>query len=130
MPLGHEHAVALVNGYIGAWNNRNREAYLALFADNATVEDPVGTPVHDGKEAIGAFFDGSLAMADSLEMAVDESSIRVSGSAIAFMFTVVSKIGDMTIELSPIDVFTVGDDGLLTSMKAYWGGSDMRTVVA
>jgi hypothetical protein len=46
------------------------------------------------------------------------------------MFTVVSKIGDMTIELSPIDVFTVGDDGLLTSMKAYWGGSDMRTVVA
>ncbi|MCB0973993.1 MAG: nuclear transport factor 2 family protein [Actinobacteria bacterium] len=130
MALTTDTAKSIVDAYIDAWNTRNRDGYLSLFAPNATVEDPVGSPIHVGAEAIGAFFDGSLALADSLNMSAHAESIRVSGTSIAFMFTVASVIGDTTIELTPIDVFEITDDGLISSMKAFWSGQDMRTVSA
>ena len=32
------------------------EGVIALFADDATVEDPVGSPIHDGIDAIRGFY--------------------------------------------------------------------------
>ena len=46
---------------------KNRDAWLALFAEDAVVQDPVGkSPLdptgegHRGKEAIAAFFDNVI----------------------------------------------------------------------
>lgn len=41
-------ARALVERYVAAWDASDRAAYLALFADDATVEDPVGSGVREG----------------------------------------------------------------------------------
>ena len=47
---------------------RDKEAWLALFADDAIVEDPIGPSHfdpegkgHRGKEAIAAFYDKAIA---------------------------------------------------------------------
>ena len=50
---------------------RDKDAWLALFADDAIVEDPVGPSHfdpegkgHRGKEAIAAFFDKAIARSE------------------------------------------------------------------
>ena len=43
-----------VEGYCAAFTAGDQDAYVALFADDAWIEDPVGTPRHEGKDAIAA----------------------------------------------------------------------------
>ena len=37
-------------------------------------------------------------------------------------------MGDLVTEIDIIDVFTFDDAGLVTEMRAYWSGSDLRVV--
>lgn len=46
----------LVERYLACHGATDLEAVVALFADDATLEDPVGTPVLRGREAIRAFY--------------------------------------------------------------------------
>jgi steroid delta-isomerase len=41
-----------------------------------------------------------------------------------------SHIGGSVYEVDIIDVFTFGDDGLITDMRAYWTAADIRVVEA
>ncbi|MFC7158148.1 nuclear transport factor 2 family protein [Pseudidiomarina halophila] len=45
----------VVEAYIQAFEDRNAEAVMALYADEATVEDPYGTEPIKGRDAIYAF---------------------------------------------------------------------------
>ena len=98
--------------------NRGR-ADKDMFADNATVEDPVGSEIKEGKDAIVEFYQGAFEMGALLEL---DGAARVAGNSVAFAFTVI--IGEMRI--SPIDVFEVNQDGKVVSMKAYWGADNMK----
>ena len=44
----------LVERYCAAMSNRDREAWLDCFADDAVQEDPVGAPQNVGREALGS----------------------------------------------------------------------------
>src|SRR3954451_19605717 len=57
-----------IENYWKAFTAGDRDAWVALFTDGATVEDPVGSAVHKGKDAIGAFFDASHSLAESIEL--------------------------------------------------------------
>lgn len=50
---------ALLDRYCAAMSEKDREAWLDCFADDAAQEDPVGAPVNVGRAAIGAFFDAN-----------------------------------------------------------------------
>ena len=52
-----------VEAYCAAFTTRDQDAYVSLFAPDAWIEDPVGTPRRDGHEGIAAFFAESSAMA-------------------------------------------------------------------
>ena len=52
-----EHVQQVIETYCKAESAKDRDTWLSLFAPDATHEDPVGTPVNRGIEAIGAFFD-------------------------------------------------------------------------
>lgn len=49
-------AEALVERYLACHGATDLEGVLALFAEEAVVEDPVGTPVHRGRAAIAVFY--------------------------------------------------------------------------
>ena len=100
--------------YIEAFDKADLSIIQSLFAENATVEDPVGTPLHTGIEAITAFYKSAFDMGVKLEL---NGKPRCAGNAVAFSFDVV-----MTgMKISPIDVFELNDAGKVQSMKAYWG---------
>ncbi|MBB3039252.1 nuclear transport factor 2 family protein [Hoyosella altamirensis] len=92
-----------------------------LYTADAVVEDPVGTPPHEGRDAIEKFY-ATVCQAD---LTAEHQGVRVAGDSAAFGLTVVAKAGDQTITVNPIDVMTFDSDGKITSMRAYWSQDDM-----
>jgi steroid delta-isomerase len=116
---------ATVERYVTGIGAGDVDAVVDLFAEHATVEDPVGTPVHNGRDAIRAFYAGSITMAP---MSTELLTVRVAGDTAAFLFRVTSDFGETKIEIDPLDVMTFDDDAKVTSMRAIWSPDDMRTL--
>jgi steroid delta-isomerase len=111
-----------VNRYITLVAKGSADDLVELFADDATVEDPVGGEVHIGRKAIHGFY-AALESMENVERECELVTLRVAGNEAAFHFRLTVKAGGppssgMVIE--PIDVMAFGDDGKVTAMKAYW----------
>ncbi len=116
---------AAVEAYCAAFTAGDRAAYVDLFADGAWIEDPVGTDRHEGKEAIGGFFDQSSSLADSIELR-QTGPVRVAAGECAFPMQARPSIGGTTFVVDIIDVMTFDDDGKITTMRAFWDPAEMR----
>ncbi|MCJ8015154.1 nuclear transport factor 2 family protein [Paenibacillus sp. KQZ6P-2] len=113
---------AVMQKYLDAFNAEDADAVIALYADNATIEDPVGSPTLQGKEAIGAFYRQVIPMGSKLKLV---TPIRGSHSNSAAMAFVVESVMDGNpININVIDVMTFDESGKITSMRAYWGKED------
>jgi len=86
-----------------------------LYAEDATVEDPIGSEPHRGRAAIREFYRAS-AGAVRLEL---EGGVRTAGREGAAAMIAHPKV-DASVRVETLDVMTFGDDGLITSMRAYW----------
>src|SRR5579862_7752981 len=110
---------AAMQAYIDAFNSGNVASIVALYAADATVEDPVGTPLKRGAAEIGAFYTHSVATGAKLSL---DAPVRGShGNCAAMAFS--AKIGPITVRV--IDVMTFNEAGKFTSMKAYFGPGDI-----
>jgi steroid Delta-isomerase len=110
---------AALQAYIDAFNRGDPQAVAALYAADATIEDPVGSPVKRGREAIAAFYAHSIGTGAKLSL---DAPIRGShGNAAAMAFT--ARIGPITVRV--IDVMTFDEAGRFTSMRAYFGPGDL-----
>jgi steroid Delta-isomerase len=104
---------------------KNRAAWLALFAEDAVVQDPVGvSPLdptghgHRGHEAIGRFWDMVIAPGETV-MHVRES--YPSGNECANVVTLTNSMpGGIEITVDTVIVYRVDERGKLASLKAYW----------
>lgn len=114
-----------VEAYCAAFTKGDRAAYVGLFAESAWIEDPVGSPRLQGREAIGGFFDQSSAMADSIELR-QTGPVRVAAGECAFPMQARPDIGGTTFVVDIIDVMTFDDEGRITTMRAFWDPAEMR----
>lgn len=104
-----------VQRYLDTVAGGKADAVAALYAEDATLEDPVGGgEVHIGRQAIEGFYK----MMEGGEITTEILSFRAGGHEAAFMFAITVG-GAMRIE--PIEVMTFDGAGMITSMKAYWG---------
>lgn len=117
------HRRAVLQQYIDRINACDVAGVVALYADDATIEDPVGGPTVQGRAAIEAFYGQVVPMRLTLRLA---APVRGShGNAAAMAFEVDAPLptgGVQTVRV--IDVMTFNDQGLITSMKAYWAPDD------
>lgn len=121
MAASEEAIRATIDRYVQYVATGTTDEVLSLYAEDASVEDPVGTEVRTTRTAIAEFY-GNL---EGLEQEGRVLTVRVAGGQAAFQFELATKVGEDTYTLAPIDVMTFDDDGLITSMKAYWSDSDM-----
>lgn len=113
-----------MQAYIDLYNKDDLEGVVGLYAEDATVEDPVGTPVKSGKAAIRAFYQYAMTTGARLALA---APIRGShGNSAAMAFDVKLKYEGAQMVIRVIDVMTFDDQGKFKSMRAYWGPSDMQ----
>jgi steroid delta-isomerase len=111
----------VVEQYVARVATGTTDQVLELYAEGATVEDPVGSEVRSTREAIREFYSGL----EGLEQAGEVLSVRIADGQAAFLFELRTKAGDQTYTLAPIDVMTFDDDGKITSMRAYWSDADL-----
>ena len=120
-----EQKLAVVQGYIDAFSKGDAEAALALFAEDATVEDPVGTPIKHGHAEILPFYQSSIATGAKLALLGEP---RFAGDYVAFPFTVTLEWGGQKSVIEVIDTFKLNDDGKIMEMRAFWGPENMKAV--
>lgn len=119
----HEEMVRAVERYVEAFDNSDPAAVRDLFAENATVEDPVGTPPHAGHEAIHAFYARSMQTGARLKL---EGPVRTVGNTAAFPFSVHLTLDNRPARIDVIDLFTFDEHGKVTSMRAYFGPANFH----
>jgi steroid delta-isomerase len=111
----------------------DRDGWLALFTEDAIVEDPVGPSMfdpdgkgHRGKEAIAKFFDTVIGPNDSLKF-----NVRLSyecGSEVANVGTIEITLagGAQVTEVDLVSTYRVAPDGRLEALRAYWEFDQIR----
>jgi len=114
-----------VERYCAAFTARDRDAYVGLFAEDAWIEDPVGSPRREGREGIGGFFDESTGLAEAIELR-QTGPVRVAAGEVAFPMQARPEIGGTTYCVDIIDVMTFDDAGRIATMRAFWDPAEMR----
>jgi steroid delta-isomerase len=115
---------AALQSYIDGFNTSNLSAILGLFADNAIVEDPVGTPPIGG-EQLREFYRRGINMGTRLML---DTPIRGShGNCAAMAITVETVIEGTPVIIRSVDVMTFNDAGRISHMRGYWGPGDYAT---
>jgi steroid delta-isomerase len=113
--------------YIKNFSANDREGWLALFTDDATVEDPVGSEVKHGKDGIGEFWDFVHSLSPSIELRANGPACVAAPEA-AFPILIINDLGGTKMAMDATDVMTFAEDGRIASMRAFWDMADMRTL--
>ena len=112
-----EHMTEVVQRYVAALNASDLDGIVAIYADDATVEDPVGSEPKRGIEAIRAFYAEALT-----------GEVRAAANEAAFAFTVGFEYQGRKTVISPIDHFCFNEAGKVVSMRALFGPQNMHAV--
>ncbi|MGO4202952.1 nuclear transport factor 2 family protein [Rhodococcus sp. TAF43] len=123
MAASPESIRSTVESYIKAVASGTADDILALYAEGASVEDPVGTEPRTTRESIREFY----AIIEPLDQEAELVTLRIAANTAAFHFRLITKIGDQTAEIAPIDIMEFDDAGKIVSMRAVWGQEDMIT---
>ncbi|CAM3654440.1 nuclear transport factor 2 family protein [Mycobacterium frederiksbergense] len=108
-----------VQRYLDTVVTGSADDVAALYAEDATLEDPVGGgEVHIGRQAIAGFYKNVA----GVEVKTELLSFRAGGSEAAFVFAITVG-GAMRIE--PIEIMAFNAEGQITSMRAFWGPADI-----
>ncbi|HEY8525405.1 MAG TPA: nuclear transport factor 2 family protein [Acidimicrobiales bacterium] len=116
-----------IDSYLAAFTANDKEAWLDCFADDAWIEDPVGTPRRTGRDAIAAFWDDAHRVPDSIELRAMGLTVIVDSEA-AFTMQARPNLGGETYAIDIIDVMTFNEDAKITTMRAFFDPAAMRPV--
>ena len=111
--------------YLARFTAGDREGWLDLWAEDATLEDPVGGEVHQGIEAIRAFWDMTREMTPEIELALT-GPVRVAGQEAAFPGEARPVLGDARMAVPVVDTLAFDEDGKITRLRAFWDFADLR----
>lgn len=106
----------LTEAYLAALNARDPQAVVALFAPDASQQEPVGTTPRVGREEILAFFEGHK---DAPLTVTRFGPVTVVGNRAAFQVHVAMDTPDGGFTMTTTDVITVNEDGLISEILAF-----------
>ena len=114
-----------IDTYIATYSATDREGWLECFAEDAWIEDPVGTGRREGLDAIGEFWDESHAIPDSIELRLGDLRIII-GQEAAFTLEARPNLGGETYRFDVIDHMSFDTAGKITSNRTFYDAATMR----
>jgi len=102
------------------------EGIVDLYAEDATIEDPIGSELRAGREAIRAFYQAS---AGSITMK-RTGPVRVAGNEAATPLIVLMGPEGQQQVLDVISVMRFDEDDKIETMRAYWSFDALRPATA
>jgi steroid Delta-isomerase len=115
-----------IDAYVDALARSDPDAWVGVFAPDAVQIDPVGTPPNVGRDAIRAFWDRALAMADTVIF--DVHHLHICGDEVAMVFTGTARLGDGGMVFDGVDIMRFDDNGQIGELRAYWDPAGMRAL--
>ena len=110
---------------LSAVRAKDKSGWLALFADDAVLEDPVGpSPFdpsgkgHRGHTGIGAFYDNVIAHNDQFDFTIHHAFERATECASFATFRISTR--GASFEMPIIIVHRVDEVGKIASLRAFW----------
>ena len=105
---------------------RAKDEWLALYAEDALIEDPVGpSPFdpqghgHRGRDRMSAYWDGTIATTEKIDFVVDAS--YTAGAEVANVGSVIAYLpGGVHVQTFGVYIYRVNADGLIDSLRTYW----------
>ena len=122
-------AKAAGRAYLNSFATGDIDARVALFAADATFEDPIGSPPMQGHAALRAFWEGAAGMT----VRMDLEHIAACANTCAMVFTATISIpaagdggeSDGT-SLRVVETLEVDDEGLIKTMRACFHEESIR----
>lgn len=106
---------------------KDRSAWLALFADDAVVQDPIGpSPLdpggagHRGAAAIAAFYDTVIATAEQITFEIESSYLCGDELADVGVIRTVLPGGRQVAVVRGVYTYRSNGDGQLGALRAFW----------
>jgi steroid delta-isomerase len=124
----------LAEASMAAVESGDREGWLALFADDGVVEDPIGPSVfdpegngHRGVGAIAAFYDNVIAVNEEIRFSVQQSLL--CGDEVANVGVIrITLAGGSAVEVDGVYTYRRSPDGRIAALRAYWEPEKVRVV--
>ena len=109
----------------------DRAGWLALFADDAVVEDPVGPSVfdpegkgHRGREGIARFYD--MAIGPNKDVTFEIHQSYLCGAEVANVVTLhITTADDKKFPVNCVIVYRASPEGKIASLRAFWETGNM-----
>ena len=120
-----EQMVAVVEAYVDAFAREDVGGVLALFAEDAVVEDPVGSEPKRGRAQYEPFFVGTVGSGAKLTL---DGPIRTGPDYAAFAFHVDLTWEGQPMRIDVIDVFHFDADAKIRHMQAFFGEANFNPV--
>ena len=104
----------------------DRDGWIALFADDAFVQDPVGPSVfdpegkgHHGREGVARFYD--MAIAPNKDVTFEIHDSHLCGDEVANVVTLHITMQDGNqVQLPCVICYKATQDGKIASLRAFW----------
>jgi steroid Delta-isomerase len=113
---------------------RDRQGWLALFAEDAVVEDPIGPSAfdpegqgHRGLEAIAAFYDNVIAANESITFTIRQSILCGDEAANVGVIRI-AFAGGGAVEVDGVYIYRRSPDDRIASLRAFWEPDAIRSV--
>ena len=104
---------------------RDKEAWLAVFADDAVVEDPIGPSAfdpdgtgHRGRTAISAFWDVAIAPTTRIEFHFRDTF--QCGDEEANVGHILITRGEYQVTAEGVFTYRADAEGKMVALRAYW----------
>ncbi len=118
-----------------AVQNQDREAWLALFAEDAVVQDPVGPSAfdetglgHHGAQAIASFWDTVIAP-NPISMSIHGS--YAGAQEVANVITITTAFPDGSRAQVPgVAIYKVNNAGKVVALRAFWEMEQLNFIAA
>ncbi len=114
--------VAVCDQYLALLSKGDVDGIVALYAPDARVEDPIGTPAKHGTEEIRGFY---ASVSGTTLTATRIGPVTIVGHEAAFLFRIDVALGPdkkETLSMASTDLMTFNDAGKITRMTAYADG--------
>jgi steroid Delta-isomerase len=117
--------VGTIERYQSTFSADDRDGWLALFTDDAVLEDPVGSAPHEGREAIAAFWDAVHARTERGTVRMTQGP-AVCGLEAAWAFELDVTVKGRRSLVGIIDHGTFAEDGRIRRIRAFWSPATVR----
>ncbi len=115
---------AALQAYVDRTNAGDAAGLVALFASDAVIEDPIGSPLKSGAD-ISAWFADTVAFGTHITPVAPLRGSHGDEALVVFDVTFTPPDGTR-LRIRSADACTFDANGLITSLRAYWGPDDLE----